>query len=72
MYEFDIAKRPVDGKWVLWASIWTPDETLDNNPQALREYLRRTRGWRATAWQPVYVGRSHEECRRHAEYLNAR
>ncbi len=66
MPKIEISKRPVDGVWVVWAYLWTPDELLDNDPAANEAYLWCTYGWRASQWQPVFVGRDEAEARRAA------
>ena len=68
-FAFDVARRAYDGAHVVWWFGPVPDEHLDNNPQALRDYLRRTKGWRARAWQPVFVG-SEQECQSYVSRIN--
>ena len=51
---FDIVKRH-DGSFAVYDYGWWPDEYLDANPKANREYLRATGGWRAKGWVIVTV-----------------
>lgn len=62
----EVVHRAYDNMYVVYEYRPWPDDVLDNNPKLLRDWLMRTKGWRAHGWIPVYVTKSGRKANRWA------